>query len=159
MGRPFRQLDSSGYMPELVILLCLVKNSGDVDFVSVKMLLKRLRGSNNDFQGLHRLFHIHVGLRKGMMSACRSVFFTLVLLVLVTYVFSITITEISRGTRLEEELFPGMGYTIITLIVQCVMPDLESRFKDAAYENWFVGALWLTFIMFGTYIMMGLLVP
>lgn len=94
-----------------------------------------------------------------MMSACRSVFFTLVLLVLVTYVFSITITEISRGSRLEEELFPSMGYTILTLIVQCVMPDLESRFKDAATENWFVGALWLTFIMFGTYIMMGLLVP
>ncbi|CAK9023985.1 unnamed protein product [Durusdinium trenchii] len=97
-------------------------------------------------------------LLKGMMSACRSVFFTLVLLVLVTYVFSITITEVSRGTSLETDLFPGMGGTILTLIVQCVMPDLEAKFKDAAAENWFIGVLWLTFIMFGTYIMMGLLV-
>lgn len=97
-------------------------------------------------------------LLKGMMSACRSVFFTLLLLLLVTYVFSITITEVSRGTSLEEEVFSGMWNTILTLIVQCVMPDLETRFKAAALENWFVGVLWLIFIMFGTYIIMGLLV-
>lgn len=97
-------------------------------------------------------------LLKGMLSACRSVFFTLLLLLLVTYVFSITITEVSRGTSLEEELFSGMWNTILTLIVQCVMPDLESRFKAAALENWFVGVLWLIFIMFRTYIIMGLLV-
>lgn len=35
--------------------------------------------------------------------------------------------------------FSGMWNTILTLIVQCVMPDLESRFKAAALENWFVG--------------------
>lgn len=44
-------------------------------------------------------------LLKGMLTACRSVFFTLLLLVLVTYVFSVTITEVSRGTSLEQELF------------------------------------------------------
>lgn len=97
-------------------------------------------------------------LLKGMLSACRSVFFTLLLLILVTYVFAITITEVSRGTSLETDLFSGLWHTILTLIVQCVMPDLEARFKDAALENWFVGLLWLTFIMFGTYIVMGLLV-
>ena len=32
-----------------------------------------------------------------------------------------------------------MWNTILTLIVQCVMPDLETRFKAAALENWFVG--------------------
>lgn len=44
-------------------------------------------------------------LLKGMLTACRSVFFTLLLLVLVTYVFSVTITEVSRGTSLENDLF------------------------------------------------------
>ena len=43
-------------------------------------------------------------LLKGMLSACRSVFFTLLLLILVTYVFAITITEVSRGTSLETDL-------------------------------------------------------
>ena len=57
-------------------------------------------------------------LLKGMLSACRSVFFTLLLLLLVTYVFSITITEVSRGTSLEEELLLGARH--ISFTTTCV---------------------------------------
>ena len=53
-------------------------------------------------------------LLKGMMSACRSVFFTLLLLLLVTCVFSITITEVSRGTSLEEEVLLGARHVSFT---------------------------------------------
>ena len=44
-----------------------------------------------------------------------------------------------NGSKLEHLRFSGMWNTILTLIVQCVMPDLEARFKVAALENWFVG--------------------
>ena len=39
----------------------------------------------------------------------------------------VSINDLDRSGR-----FPGMGGTILTLIVQCVMPDLEAKFKDAA---------------------------
>lgn len=97
-------------------------------------------------------------LLKGMMIAFRSVFFTIVLLILVTVIFSVAITEVSRGTELPALLFSSMGSTLLTLLVQCIMPDQEESFKRAAADNWFVGLLWLLFILFASYIVMGLLV-
>ena len=53
---------------------------------------------------------------KGMLVACRSVFFTLILLLLITFVFSITFIEFSRGNEtLEHEYFSSMGTSILTL--------------------------------------------
>lgn len=97
-------------------------------------------------------------LLKGMMIAFRSVFFTIVLLILVTVIFSVAITEVSRGTELPALLFSSMGSTLLSLLVQCIMPDQEESFKRAAADNWFVGLLWLLFILFASYIVMGLLV-
>ena len=55
---------------------------------------------------------------KGMLVACRSVFFTLVLLLLITFVFSITFIEFSRGhPNLENEYFSSMGTSIMTLML------------------------------------------
>lgn len=148
----------SWFMPLLEVMTA--GESGDVaetsSILRIARVMRILRTAR--IAKLVRYMPELVILLKGMLSACRSVFFTLLLLILVTYVFAITITEVSRGTSLENDLFSGLWHTILTLIVQCVMPDLEARFKDAALENWFVGLLWLTFIMFGTYIVMGLLV-
>lgn len=148
----------SWFMPLLEVMTA--GESGDVaetsSILRIARVMRILRTAR--IAKLVRYMPELVILLKGMLSACRSVFFTLLLLILVTYVFAITITEVSRGTSLETDLFSGLWNTILTLIVQCVMPDLEARFKDAALENWFVGLLWLTFIMFGTYIVMGLLV-
>ena len=68
-----------------------------------------------------------------------QVFFTIVLLILVTVIFSVAITEVSRGTELPALLFSSMGSTLLTLLVQCIMPDQEESFKRAAADNWFVG--------------------
>eukprot|EP00439_Symbiodinium_sp_Y106_P067272 s2319_g11.t1 len=54
---------------------------------------------------------------KGLMVAARSVFFTLVLLLLITYVFSIAFARLSEGTSLEE-IFPS---ALLTLIVKSVL--------------------------------------
>merc|ERR1719214_427084 len=43
---------------------------------------------------------------KGMLSATRSVFFTLCLLTIIMYVFGIAFTQLCRGTLLEKDHFP-----------------------------------------------------
>lgn len=63
--------------------------------------------------------HPHVISRpgsQGLIVAARSVFFTLVLLLLITYVFSIAMSQLSENTRLEEKYFPTMPQAVLTLI-------------------------------------------
>ena len=53
----------------------------------------------------------------GLIVAARSVFFTLVLLLLITYVFSIAFSQLSENTRLEPKYFPTITSAVLTLIV------------------------------------------
>ncbi|CAE7747785.1 Cacna1h, partial [Symbiodinium sp. CCMP2456] len=95
---------------------------------------------------------------KGMLVACRSVFFTLVLLLLITFVFSITFIEFSRGhPSLENEYFSSMGTSIMTLILRCVLPDQEVFFNIIASESWPLAALVLLFILLGSLTVMNML--
>ncbi|CAJ1364340.1 unnamed protein product, partial [Effrenium voratum] len=95
---------------------------------------------------------------KGLLVAARSVFFTLVLLLLVTYIFSITFTQLSQGTLLADLHFPTVPISVLTLIIQCVMPDQEGFFREIAAESWVMGSMVLVFIMVGSLIIMNMLV-
>jgi len=95
---------------------------------------------------------------KGLLVAARSVFFTLVLLLLITYIFSITFTQLSQDTPLHAELFPMVPTAVLTLVLQCVMPDQEGFFRQVAAESPFMGAMVLVFIMVGSLIIMNMLV-
>mmetsp|Transcript_69840 Transcript_69840/g.114464 ORF Transcript_69840/g.114464 Transcript_69840/m.114464 type:complete len:601 (+) Transcript_69840:27-1829(+) len=97
-------------------------------------------------------------LLKGIMVAARSVFFTLVLLLLITYVFSIALSKMSEGTILEDRLFPSLPSSLLTLIVKCVIPDREIFFREVAQESWLMGALVLFFVLVGSLIVLNMLV-
>eukprot|EP00435_Cladocopium_sp_Y103_P063220 s10_g24.t2 len=94
---------------------------------------------------------------KGLLVAARSVFFTLVLLLLVTYIFSITFTQLSQDTPLSE-LFPKVPTTVLELVLQGVIPDQAGFFTQVANESPFMGAMVLVFIMVGSLIIMNMLV-
>lgn len=97
-------------------------------------------------------------LLKGIMVAARSVFFTLVLLLLITYVFSIALSKMSEGTALEDSLFRSLPSSLLTLIVKCVIPDREIFFREVARESWLMGALVLFFVLVGSLIVLNMLV-
>eukprot|EP00435_Cladocopium_sp_Y103_P025084 s16_g6.t1 len=97
-------------------------------------------------------------LLKGIMVAARSVFFTLVLLLLITYVFSIALSKMSEGTALEDSMFPSLPSSLLTLIVKCVIPDREIFFREVARESWLMGALVLFFVLVGSLIVLNMLV-
>ncbi|CAJ1388363.1 unnamed protein product, partial [Effrenium voratum] len=95
---------------------------------------------------------------KGLIVAARSVFFTLVLLLLITYVFSIAFAQLSHDTRLKPLYFQSVPTAVLTLIVTCVMPDQESFFQDVAQESWVMGMLVIIFVTIGSLIVMNMLV-
>lgn len=117
---------------------------------------------------------------KGMMVACRSVFFTLVpwqasigtfalckcradhdlrsdyvtlccfcsgkirccpevLLLLITYVFSVAFMTFSRGTPLEKGAFQSMGSAVMALIMKGILPD-QARSGGCLVRNTRVSA-------------------
>lgn len=94
---------------------------------------------------------------KGMMVAFRSVFFTLLLLLLITYVFSVAFVQFSRDTPLERDIFGSMGMAVTTLILKCILTDQEDLIRTVTQENWLMGFLLLTFILFGSLTVMNML--
>ena len=60
------------------------------------------------------------------MVACRSVFFTLVLLLLITYVFSVAFMTFSKNTPLETGVFRSMGSATLALVMKGIFPDQEA---------------------------------
>ncbi|CAE7946690.1 sohB [Symbiodinium sp. KB8] len=97
---------------------------------------------------------------KGLTVASRSVFFTFVLLLLITYIFSIAFRQLAQDNLfLESELFPSVPATMLTLIVQCVMPDQEAFFQKVSQNGgWFMGMLVVVFILVSSLIVINMLI-
>ena len=74
---------------------------------------------------------------KGLMVAARSVFFTLVLLLLITYVFSIAFTQLGQGTPLglEDGDFSSVPVTVLNLVIVSVMPDQQGFYEKVRDEG------------------------
>ena len=67
-------------------------------------------------------------------------FFTLVLLLLFTYVFSVAFMQFSRGTVLEQKFFSSMGTAIWTLSLGKMMKyvgagDFKHKHEDFTMKN------------------------
>eukprot|EP00929_Paragymnodinium_shiwhaense_P076938 TRINITY_DN39602_c0_g1_i1.p1 TRINITY_DN39602_c0_g1~~TRINITY_DN39602_c0_g1_i1.p1 ORF type:complete len:738 (+),score=123.84 TRINITY_DN39602_c0_g1_i1:93-2306(+) len=98
-------------------------------------------------------------LLKGMLAACRSVFFTLMLLLVVTYVHALALTQLLEGTQVGSDLFSSVLRSMHTLCmfgafmdgVSVVMYELES-------ENWFCVGVMYCYILVAALTVMNMLV-
>jgi len=72
---------------------------------------------------------------KGMVSACRSVVFTLVLLVLVMYVFGIAFVQLSENTEMGKVLFSTVGRAMYTLLVTGTFLDNLGYVSDMILDE------------------------
>lgn len=129
--------------------------TGGASVLRVARVLRVLRTAR--MARLVRLMPELMILIKGMMVACRSVFFTLVLLLLFTYVFSVAFMQFSRGTALEQKFFNSMGTAIWTLILKCILTDQQVIIEAVAEESWVMAILMLFFILFGSLTVMNML--
>merc|ERR1719401_1154326 len=60
---------------------------------------------------------------KGMAAACRSVFFTLCLLALLTYVFAIVFKQLTEGTQVGQAYFSTVLRAMYSLLLYGALLD------------------------------------
>lgn len=166
-ARCVRALQDGWFLFDLALVLLMMWETWAMPFVVVS--------DHNDVSGAWRMARILRVLRtarmarlvrlipelmiliKGMIVACRSVFFTLMLLLIITFIFSIAFLELSSHTPLEQEYFRSIPDAIVSLILHCIVPDQEVFFKSLAEESWILGVLVLLFILLGSLTVMNML--
>merc|ERR1711974_141096 len=78
---------------------------------------------------LLRMFPELLVLIRGIGIAIRSVFFTLVLLIVLTYVFSICLKIMTESDPdINNEYFPTVWTGVKTMLLWAIVPDLEDKF-------------------------------
>merc|ERR1719359_1155504 len=95
---------------------------------------------------------------KGGSVAARSVFFTLVLLVILIYVFSIAFTQLAHGTDLEDDYFPSVSKSMSTLLLRGALPDLADFVERVGGESFLFAILLLIFILLSSLTVLNMLV-
>jgi len=95
---------------------------------------------------------------KGIVVATRSVFFTLALLAIIIYVFSIVFMQLARDTNLDPGYFDRFGDSMFTLLFEAVLPDLNGFMREIRQEGWLLATVMMVFILLGSITMMNMLV-
>jgi hypothetical protein len=95
---------------------------------------------------------------KGMMIAMRSVFATLLLLVLAIYVFAIIFTSLLSQTALGDEAFGGVLTSMHFLLVQVICGFDADFVTKMLGEGIFYYLLYLSYIFFASLTIMNMLI-
>jgi voltage-gated sodium channel len=80
---------------------------------------------------------------KGMVSALKSVFYVMCLLIIILYVFSIGFTQMAVGTPIiGETYFPNVAFGMYSLLIYgTFLDDLSNLMDDLRHDKW-----WLVFL-------------
>lgn len=82
---------------------------------------------------------------RGVISASRSVFLTMVLLCTVVFLFGVTFKQLTRNTALGEKNFKSLGSSMFNLLIYATFPDFAQIVEDASGEHFVFGRLlWLS---------------
>ena len=95
---------------------------------------------------------------KGMRAACRSVFFTLLLLVVIMYVFAIAFVQLSAETSVGDDYFSAVPESMFTLLMYGIFMDNVGLLANKASEDPVLLTMFLGFILLGSLTIMNMLV-
>jgi len=95
---------------------------------------------------------------RAMGVAMRSVVFTLVILMVLIYVFSITFTQMMEGTAIGEREFTGVLVSMNTLLVQGVLPEQADLVNGVGAEHIVYRLIMLVYVFLSTLTVMNMLV-
>jgi hypothetical protein len=96
---------------------------------------------------------------KGMLHSARSVFGTLLLLLVILYAFAIVLTQLSVGTNLSKQYFPTVPHSMLVLFAQAALLDNIAELLLFANEAspicaWIIGFV----VLVGALTLMNMLV-
>jgi len=95
---------------------------------------------------------------KGISLAARSVFFTLLLLLIVVYVFGIAFTTLSKGSSLEKIYFGSVLASMSSLFLGGTFPDQKNMVTTISEEHLLYAALFQVFVLLATLTVMNMMV-
>lgn len=97
---------------------------------------------------------------KGMVAAIRSVFFTLLLLVILIYVFAIFFRQMSRDLPIGDEFFPSMSEAMHTLLLHGIFVDAVGSvvFVIADTDDYHLLIAYYVFVLLGACTVMNMLI-
>mmetsp|Transcript_154857 Transcript_154857/g.288746 ORF Transcript_154857/g.288746 Transcript_154857/m.288746 type:complete len:733 (-) Transcript_154857:167-2365(-) len=95
---------------------------------------------------------------KGMAVATRSVFFTLVLLIIIIYLFAIAFTTLAKGTDIGDQYFDKVPHSMGTLLLGGILPDHSDIVNEIGAEHFLFAAVFLFFMLLGSLTVMNMLV-
>lgn len=143
----------------LVFIVTAGGNSSGVGNVSILRMLRLLRLTRMARMArLLRAMPELMILIKGMTVAARSVFFTLILLLVFIYVFAIAFVQLLDDSDMKEEYFRTVPKSMSTLLLDGTLPDHEEIVSLIATENWIYGAVFLFYMLLGSLTVMNMLV-
>ncbi|CAE8649883.1 unnamed protein product, partial [Polarella glacialis] len=96
---------------------------------------------------------------KGMAAATRSVIFTLILLVLVMYVFAIAFTQLTAGTPNGDRFFATVADSMYTLMVYGTLLDGIGSLLDAlGQDSLAIASAFVVFVLIAALTLMNMLI-
>lgn len=136
-------------------------SGGNISFSSGPMtLLKIVRLCRTArIVRLLRQFPELLVLIRGIGIAIRSVFFTLVLLIVLTYVFSICLKIMTESDPdVNNELFPTVWIGVRNMLLWAIVPDLEDNFGIISSTGFLSTMMFTLFIFLVSLTMLNMLV-
>lgn len=103
------------WVMSLFLLIASSASSGGMGNTALLRLFRLLRLSR--LARMLRSMPELMILIKGMMSATKSVFFVMCLLMIILYVFAIAMTQLSMGTEMGDTLYSSVGLSMYSLMV------------------------------------------
>eukprot|EP00927_Polykrikos_kofoidii_P085954 TRINITY_DN9488_c0_g1_i1.p1 TRINITY_DN9488_c0_g1~~TRINITY_DN9488_c0_g1_i1.p1 ORF type:complete len:749 (-),score=141.38 TRINITY_DN9488_c0_g1_i1:22-2067(-) len=102
---------------------------------------------------------------KGIAVASRSVFFTLVLMLIIMYVFAIILrqlceqlVDVDSDPELIDRYFSSVGHSMSTLLLDGVLPDVADVVRHTSRQSPILGILVMGFILLASLTVMNMLV-
>eukprot|EP00435_Cladocopium_sp_Y103_P027041 s1014_g6.t1 len=126
--------------------------------VSVAQMVLILAELRRRAKSLEHFGQVYVNLVDCIVVATRSVFFTLALLGIFIYVFSIIFIQLTRDTTLGDKYFTRFTESMLTLLLDAVLPDLSVFMREIIDEGAVVAIVMFVFILLGSVTMMNMLV-
>ncbi|CAE8711458.1 unnamed protein product [Polarella glacialis] len=94
---------------------------------------------------------------KGLVTASRSVFFTMALLTMVVYIFAIALCQLSAGTQLGETYFTSIPHGMMSLLLYGALPDVSFIVYQFLNEGAIYGIIFLIYILLAYLTVMNML--
>jgi len=116
--------------PFLITLASALSGGDGLDLPTSLLRLFRLARLSRLVRMLKSLPELMI-MVKGIISAAASVSYMLGLLVIVTYIFAIALTQLSLGTEFREIYFKGVSLSMYTLFIYGTFLDSLNDFVDA----------------------------